>query len=287
MSDDRGQPQPPTADTTSPNATLALLQSQLQLHHDVLDALPMQLVVYEIVSRDEIRLIMANQSLLDMSGFAAAELIGKRPSEFFPADEAARALQTVQECVDGGGTLETIVEVALPHGHRWLQCACIPLRDSQGHITRAAIMMQDVTAQKAQEQAERQRQEEIIGQQQATLAELSTPLLTISDTTVVMPLVGSIDSRRVTQFMETLLTGVSTSRASTVILDITGVIIVDTQVANAFIQASQAVSLLGAQVVLTGIRPEVAQTLVGLGVDLRGIITRSTLRDGINYALQH
>ena len=102
-----------------------------------------------------------------------------------------------------------------------------------------------------------------------------------------MPLVGAIDSRRVTQIMETLLTGVSTSRASTVILDITGVMIVDTQVANALVQASQAVGLLGAQVVLTGIRPEVAQTLVGLGVDLRGIITRSTLRDGINYALQH
>jgi rsbT co-antagonist protein RsbR len=62
---------------------------------------------------------------------------------------------------------------------------------------------------------------------------------------------------------------------------------VDTQVANAFIRASQAVSLLGAQVVLTGIRPEVAQTLVGLGVDLQGIITRSTLRDGITYALEH
>jgi rsbT co-antagonist protein RsbR len=148
-------------------------------------------------------------------------------------------------------------------------------------------MMQDITAQKQREHEERQRQEEIIEQQQATLAELSTPLLTISDTTVVMPLVGAVDSLRVAQMMDTLLNGVSASRASTVILDITGVSIVDTQVANAFIRASQAVSLLGAQVVLTGIRPEVAQTLVGLGVDLRGIITRSTLRDGITYALQH
>lgn len=286
MSDDRGQPEPPVANSAAPNATLALLQSQLQLRQDALDALPMQLVVYEIVSRDEIRLVLANRSLLDMSGFTAAELIGKRPSEFFPADEAARALQTVQECVDHDGTVETAVEVELPHGRHWLQCACIPIRNHARQITHAAIMMQDVTAQKKQEQAERQRQEEIITQQQATLAELSTPLLSISDTAVVMPLVGAIDSQRISRIMETLLTGVSTSRASTVILDITGVAIVDTQVANALIQASQAVSLLGAQVVLTGIRPEVAQTLVGLGVDLRGIITRSTLRDGINYAFQ-
>jgi rsbT co-antagonist protein RsbR len=101
-----------------------------------------------------------------------------------------------------------------------------------------------------------------------------------------MPLVGAVDSRRVQQMMDALLSGVAESRASIVILDITGVSVVDTQVANAFIRASMAVKLLGARVVLTGIRPEVAQTLVGLGVDLSTIITRSTLRDGITYALQ-
>jgi PAS domain S-box-containing protein len=287
MSDHQGLPQTPTADAAPPNATLALLQSQLQLRQDILDSLPMHIVVYEIAGRDEIRLVMANRPLLEMSGFAAADLVGKRPAEFFPPDEAARALQTVQECVDCGGPVESTVEVDLPHGRRWLQCTCIPIRDSAGRITRAGIVMQDVTAQKEQERAERQRQEEIITMQQATLAELSTPLLAISDTAVVMPLIGAIDSQRIGRIMETLLTGVSESRASIVILDITGVALVDTQVANAFIRASQAVALLGARVVLTGIRPEVAQTLVGLGVDLSNIITRSTLRDGINYALRH
>lgn len=289
MPDNPSQPHaaPLAADAFHRAADLTFLQMQVQLRQDILDALPMQLVVYEIITRTEIRLILANQAVLQMSGFAESELVGKQPSEFFPADEAKRALRTVQMCVDSGATVDITAEVDLPHGHRWLQCACVPLRDSQGRITRAAILMQDVTDQKEQEQAEHQRQGELIVQQQAMLAELSTPLLTISDTTVVMPLVGVIDSRRVAQIMETLLNGVAARRASTVILDITGVALVDTQVANAFIRASQAVSLLGAQVVLTGIRPEVAQTLVGLGVDLRGIITRSTLRDGINYALRH
>ena len=68
-------------------------------------------------------------------------------------------------------------------------------------------------------------------------------------------------------------------------MDITGVSVVDTQVANALLQAARAVTLLGAQVVLTGIRPEVAQALVGLGVELRGLVTRSTLQSGIAYAL--
>ena len=79
----------------------------------------------------------------------------------------------------------------------------------------------------------------------------------------------------------------SERRASAVILDITGVSVVDTQVANALLQAAKAVRLLGAQVVLTGIRPDVARTLVGLGVDLIDIVTRGTLQAGILYAVEH
>ena len=75
------------------------------------------------------------------------------------------------------------------------------------------------------------------------------------------------------------------NRATTAIIDITGVPVVDTQVAGAFLRAAQAGGLLGAQVILTGIRPEVAQTLVGIGVSLGNIVTRSTLQDGIAFAL--
>lgn len=127
-------------------------------------------------------------------------------------------------------------------------------------------------------------QDELIQVQAAAIQELSTPLIPISDDVLVMPLIGTIDSARTQQVLERLLTGIAQSRAHTAILDITGVAIVDTQVANALIRAAQAVQLLGAKVVLTGIRPEVAQTLIGLGIDLRNIITRSTLQTGIAYA---
>lgn len=86
--------------------------------------------------------------------------------------------------------------------------------------------------------------------------------------------------------METLLEGVARHQAALVILDITGVAVVDTQVAQGLIQATQAVKLLGAQVILTGIQPQFAQTLVHLGIDLRGIQTRSSLQAGIAAALQ-
>lgn len=132
---------------------------------------------------------------------------------------------------------------------------------------------------------ERRRELEAQRTREALLAELSSPLIPIADQVLVMPLVGTIDSQRAQQIMESLLEGVAHHRASTVLLDITGVRVVDTQVANAFVQAAQAVRLLGARVILTGIQPQIAQTLVHLGVDLSTIETRSTLQAGIASVL--
>ena len=131
-----------------------------------------------------------------------------------------------------------------------------------------------------------QARDQIIQVQAVALRELSSPLIPISDSVLVMPLIGAIDSGRAQQVLETLLAGIASHAAHLVIVDITGVPLIDMQVANALIRAAQAVKLLGAQVVLTGIRPEVAQTLVGLGLDLRGIVTRSTLQAGIAYGLR-
>jgi rsbT co-antagonist protein RsbR len=148
-----------------------------------------------------------------------------------------------------------------------------------------ASVVRDLTEQ---QHAERERvalQEQVIAAQQAALRELSTPLIPIAEGVVAMPLIGSIDSGRAQMVVEELLSGVASNRASTAIVDITGVPVVDTQVAGALVRAAQAVELLGARVLLTGIRPEVAQTLVGIGVNLGSIITRSTLQDGITFAL--
>lgn len=143
--------------------------------------------------------------------------------------------------------------------------------------------------QRRTQQAERERQiqlqEEIIRSQQATLREVSTPLIPITDAVVIMPLVGAIDSLRAQQILENLLEGIAQHQADTAILDITGVQVVDTQVANALIRAARAARLLGAQVILTGIKPQIAQTLVQLGADLNGIVTHSNLKSGIAFAL--
>jgi DNA-binding LacI/PurR family transcriptional regulator/anti-anti-sigma regulatory factor len=118
-----------------------------------------------------------------------------------------------------------------------------------------------------------------------TVRELGRPVIPLLEGVVFLPLIGAIDSTRAAQIVETLLHEVSRHRARLALIDVTGVALIDTQVANALIRAAQALRLLGAQVMLTGIRPEVAQTLVSLGLDLRGILTQRDLQSGIDYAL--
>jgi rsbT co-antagonist protein RsbR len=113
---------------------------------------------------------------------------------------------------------------------------------------------------------------------------LSAPVIPLSDDMLVMPLIGMLDARRMGQVTTVLLEEITRSRAAVAIVDITGVPAVDPAVADALVRAAQAVRLLGATVVLTGIRPELAQTLVEVGVDLQGIVTCGTLRSGIEYA---
>jgi rsbT co-antagonist protein RsbR len=145
--------------------------------------------------------------------------------------------------------------------------------------------LRDLTEQQRTETERAALQQQVIDAQQAALRELSTPLIPLADGVVAMPLIGSIDSSRAQLVIETLLTGVAEMRAHTTLIDITGVPVVDTQVANGLLRAAQAIRLLGAHVILTGIRPEVAQTLVGLGIDLSGVSTRGTLQSGIVEAL--
>lgn len=161
--------------------------------------------------------------------------------------------------------------------YRWMHDERKLVRDAEGAPVEIIGAWRDITASV--------RDEELIRSQASALTELSTPLIPISDHVVVMPLIGTMDSQRAAQVLETLLEGVSARRASVAILDITGVSVVDTHVANALLQAAKAVRLLGAEVVLTGIRPDVALTLVGLGLDLTGIVTKGTLQAGIVHAM--
>jgi rsbT co-antagonist protein RsbR len=124
-------------------------------------------------------------------------------------------------------------------------------------------------------------QEETIHEQQRAMLELSTPVLQLREEALVVPLIGVIDSERASRIMEELLQRIVETQASVVVMDMTGVPVIDTAVANHILKAVQASKLLGAETILTGISPANAQTIVTLGIDLSMIRTTSTLREGI------
>lgn len=120
---------------------------------------------------------------------------------------------------------------------------------------------------------------------QETIQQLSAPILPVAPGVLVAPLIGTVDDRRVEVLMSGLLSETERTRARYLIIDITGIPVIDTYVAQALIHAADAVRMLGAQVIITGIRPEVAQTLVALRIDLGQIVTLSTLQSGVAEAV--
>jgi rsbT co-antagonist protein RsbR len=128
--------------------------------------------------------------------------------------------------------------------------------------------------------------EEIILRQQQELLELSTPVVKLWDGILALPLIGTLDSARTQVVMESLLERIVSTGASVAIIDITGVPTVDTMVAQHLLKTITAIRLMGAESIVSGIRPQIAQTIVHLGIDLSGVTTRATLADALVLALQ-
>src|SRR5881409_2043297 len=129
-----------------------------------------------------------------------------------------------------------------------------------------------------------QERERTIREQQEAIRELSTPVLQVHDRLLILPIIGVIDPLRARQLTEQLLRGIRANRAKVVVIDITGVAAIDSSVANHLVQTVEASRLLGATVIVTGLSPEIAQTLVTIGVDLSEMATVGDLQGGIEEA---
>jgi rsbT co-antagonist protein RsbR len=205
--------------------------------------------------------------------------LNRHVNEVLPPPLAAQVLSHL-ECLKRTGDMQVYeYQIEFMGQIEEYEARMVPLQDS------ALVRACDITAHRRAEREWTAMQEQIIQAQQAALRELSTPLMPIADGVVVMPLIGVIDSARAQQIMESLLHGVSEYKTRVALIDITGVKVVDTQVAGVLLRAAQAVRLLGAQVVLTGISPEIAQTLVHIGAEIRDVKTKATLQEGIRYAM--
>ena len=129
-----------------------------------------------------------------------------------------------------------------------------------------------------------QQRERVIREQQEAIRLLSTPVLQVRERLLILPMIGLIDPQRARQLTEQLLRGIRTNRAKVVVIDVTGVAALDASVANHLVQTVDAARLLGATVIVTGLSPEIAQTLVNIGVDLARMTTVGDLQGGIEEA---
>src|SRR5256712_13420440 len=129
-----------------------------------------------------------------------------------------------------------------------------------------------------------QERERTIRDQEEAIRELSTPVLQVRDRLLILPIIGAIDPQRARQLTEQLLRGIPADRAKVVVIDVTGVAAIDTSVANHLVQTVEASRLLGATIIVTGLSPEIAQTLVHIGVNLAKMTTVGDLQGGIEEA---
>ncbi len=263
-------------------AAIDALEQRSALLADVIEHAPMNI---SVIDRDK-RLLLINTMTETALGIDRANLIGKTQQELFGDALVATWDVSDQQVLTSARPYNAEDTMPLDDGVHTFLSVKYPLIDSAGHVYAIGNLITDITAQKRHEYEQIDLRQQIIDAQQATLREVSTPLVPIAAGIVAMPLVGAIDTQRAQQMIATLLEGIGERQASTAILDITGVRVVDTSVAQALVQAAQAAGLLGAQVVLTGIGPEVAQSLVQLGADLRAIVVRSDLQAGIAYAMR-
>jgi rsbT co-antagonist protein RsbR len=131
-----------------------------------------------------------------------------------------------------------------------------------------------------------QSREEVIRRQQDEMLELSTPVVQIWEGIVALPLIGTLDSARTSIVMESLLQTIVTTRSELAIIDITGVPTVDTLVAQHLLKTVAAARLMGADCIISGIRPQIAQTMVHLKIDLSAVTTKATMAEALRFALQ-
>jgi rsbT co-antagonist protein RsbR len=260
-----------------------------ELLQSVIDTFPDPLFVKDL----QHRWIACNGAFCELMGLPYADIIGHSDPDYVPPEQVEIFWQNDDQVVATGQPIENEELLTQQDGSiRVIWTRKFPLRNERGEAIGICAIITDITDfRRRQEQvaaleAEIRSQIEIIQGQNAMLDELSVPVIQIWEDILLLPLVGAIESRRAAQVMENLLESVGRTSAQIVIIDITGVPVVDTSVASYLIRAVQATQLLGCQSILVGISPEIAQTLVGLGVDFSRITTRATLQNGLEYGLK-
>jgi rsbT co-antagonist protein RsbR len=215
-----------------------------------------------------------------LKGYRPEEILGKHFSTFYTKEDVARGKceQELEATIRDGRFEDEGWRIRKDGTRFWANVVLTTLRDPQGQIRGFGKITRDLTERKHAEDQLRQQSREIL--EMATV-----PVVQVWEGILLVPLIGMLDSVRTQQLMERLLQRITDTNSPVAVLDITGVPTIDTQTAQHLIETIKAVHYIGAEVVLTGVRPAIAQTLVHLGIDLSNALTRASLVAGLREAL--
>jgi PAS domain S-box-containing protein len=248
----------------------------------LLDSAPILVFLKDVRSR----YVFINKYFERFGTMTADQVVGLTDHDFRPLEVAEKLRVDEEQVMSTRAALEYEEYIMTEVGPRYFRTVKYPVFDAQGELFGVGGFVTNITEQKRIEAERLAEQQRVIAAQETTLRELSTPLLPIAEGILAMPLIGTIDSLRAREILEALLRGITEQRARVAILDVTGIHLMDGEVANAIVGAARAARLLGARVVLTGISPAVAQTLVTLGADLSDVTVLATLASGIAFAIK-
>ena len=260
-----------------------------QLEEDSYRLLVESVKDYAIVMVDPQGIVISwNEGAKRIKGYTAEEIIGKHLSIFY-TEEDKRTGKVEQELATATkeGRFEDESWRVKKDGTRfWANVVITALFRDDGSLRGFAKVTRDMTERKKAEEVMAQRASyESLSRRAQEILDISTPVVQVWEGIILAPIIGTLDSQRTQQLTEKILDGIVESRSTVALVDITGVPAVDTQTARHLIESIRAVRLLGADVILTGIRPAIAQTLVHLGIDLTGVTTRSSLSAGLRTAM--
>ncbi|MEO0294108.1 MAG: PAS domain-containing protein [candidate division WOR-3 bacterium] len=229
------------------------------------------------------RFLAVSASKAEGTGLSREEYVGKTDFDFYPEDVAREMFEEEKRIMRSGKPIiDKIFKITLPGGKdAWVSVTKLPFYDYEGNIIGTLGITKDVTKLKLLEL----EKEKKIEAQKEELLEISTPVIDVWEGVLTVPILGSLDSERASRISEALLTQIVEKRVEVAIIDISGITAVDSAVADHLIKTAKAVQLVGAEAILTGIGVEIAQTIADLGIDLSGLKTLSTLREGLKYVV--
>jgi rsbT co-antagonist protein RsbR len=271
------------ADLEKKLASLEKENKKLKLDRNLLNSL-LKHIPENIYFKDrESRFVRIGHAFADYMGFENPnEIIGKTDFDLFDEEHAKPAYDDEQKIMETGEPMQIEEKEVYPDGsEKWVETTKVARYDEKGNIVGTFGISRDITDKKMWEM----EREKKIESQREELIELSTPVIDVWDGVLTVPILGSLDSERASRVSEALLTQIVESRATTAIIDISGISAVDSAVADRLIRTAKAVRLVGAEAILTGVGVEIAQTIADLGIDMEGLRTMSTLKDGLRYVI--